>query len=199
MRDLSTHSRPTIAGPRNGFTLVELLVVIGIIALLAGILFPTISKIKIAGQEADSKNTLNQIDQACQNYYTDFHAYPGPVLEPDAGRGESDCFRDGLRRQHLCVKNRRWRCQWRRRRRYRDGDWPADHGSRESGSWPLRRVERRSDHAGQPATLLRPVRPRTGSGELQLGSPRRPKVAVPAEHQPLERQARKGGLCERGR
>ena len=80
MQGLSPFGRRRSIPARSptAFTLVELLVVIGIIALLAGILFPTISKIRIAGQEADSRNVLNQIDQACQNYFTDFHAYPGP-------------------------------------------------------------------------------------------------------------------------
>ena len=64
---------------RPAFSLVELLVVIGIIALLAGILFPTISKIRLSAQEADSKSMLNQIDQACLSYYQDFKAYPGPL------------------------------------------------------------------------------------------------------------------------
>ena len=71
--------RPPFPPRRAAFSLVELLVVIGIIALLAGILFPTISKVRSSAQEADSRAVLNQIDQACQAYYTDFKAYPGPL------------------------------------------------------------------------------------------------------------------------
>lgn len=63
---------------RPAFTLVELLVVIGIIAVLAGILLPTISRMRIAGQEADTRSLLNSIEQACMAYYTANNAYPGP-------------------------------------------------------------------------------------------------------------------------
>ncbi len=63
----------------QGFTLVELLVVIGIIAILVGILLPVVSKIRTIGYVADSKNWISQISGAIERYYTDFHAYPGPI------------------------------------------------------------------------------------------------------------------------
>ncbi|MGD0461949.1 MAG: hypothetical protein ABSB74_05635 [Tepidisphaeraceae bacterium] len=64
---------------RSAFTIVELLVVIGIIVVLMGILFPVISRIRRAAQVADTQNELSQIANACNAYYSTFNAYPGPL------------------------------------------------------------------------------------------------------------------------
>lgn len=61
-----------------GFTLVELLVVIAIIGVLVGITIPLVSKVRKSSQEAATRALITQIDAACQAYYTDFNAYPGP-------------------------------------------------------------------------------------------------------------------------
>jgi prepilin-type N-terminal cleavage/methylation domain-containing protein len=65
-------------GTRRGFTVIELLVVIIIIAILMSILVPVISHVKIAAHVADTKNEMSQLTTAINNYYADFHAYPGP-------------------------------------------------------------------------------------------------------------------------
>jgi type II secretory pathway pseudopilin PulG len=71
----------------RGFTLVELLVVIGIIIILVGILLPVISKIRYAAYNADTQNEISQISNACSSYYSTYHAYPGPFSNDDIGGG----------------------------------------------------------------------------------------------------------------
>ncbi len=59
-----------------GFTLVELLVVVVIIALLVGMLLPSLNRFIAMGEKAKTQATINLIDGACQQYFTDFEDYP---------------------------------------------------------------------------------------------------------------------------
>jgi prepilin-type N-terminal cleavage/methylation domain-containing protein len=63
----------------RGFTLIELLIVMGIIVVLMAILLPVISHIRMRAYEASTQSQLSRLMQACQNYYHDFNAYPGPI------------------------------------------------------------------------------------------------------------------------
>lgn len=69
------------AGMSRGFTLVELLVVIGIIVILIGILLPVAANVRKKGWVTSTNQEMSRIGSACQAYYNDFHAYPGPMPE----------------------------------------------------------------------------------------------------------------------
>lgn len=70
---------------RNAFTLVELLVTIAILALLIGLVVKGVSHFREAAWKADTQNELVTISTAIQQYYSTFHAYPGPISNTALG------------------------------------------------------------------------------------------------------------------
>jgi prepilin-type N-terminal cleavage/methylation domain-containing protein len=66
---------------RDAFTLIELLIVISIIIILMGLLFPAFRGAQDQAKKVQAKNDLTQIVTAVNAYYTEYGKYP--VLTDD--------------------------------------------------------------------------------------------------------------------
>lgn len=70
---------------RGGFTLVELLVVMGIIALLAAMLMPSLARAKAKANQTKCLNNLRQLGLSLTMYASDHNdEYPPRRIPPDA-------------------------------------------------------------------------------------------------------------------
>ena len=61
---------------QRGFTLIELMIVVAIIAILAGILIPNFVNARASAQTAACESNLQEIATAMELYYADNQAYP---------------------------------------------------------------------------------------------------------------------------
>jgi len=73
----------------NAFTLVELLVVIGIIAVLISILLPSLSKARAQANSIVCSSNLRQLYQAMQIYAVNNHQYEMPAKSTTGGDKEA--------------------------------------------------------------------------------------------------------------
>ena len=64
-----------------GFTITELLIVIGIIVLLIGILLPALGKVNERAKVAETNATMEEFAKACEAFRQEFGFYPGIVPE----------------------------------------------------------------------------------------------------------------------
>jgi prepilin-type N-terminal cleavage/methylation domain-containing protein len=74
-------------GIRPGFTLVELLVVVGIIALLIGLLLPALGKVVQRAKSTQTLGTMQNFAKACDAYFQEFGEYPAAVPDSVLYRG----------------------------------------------------------------------------------------------------------------
>jgi len=68
---------------RGGFTLVELLVVISIIGVLMGLLFPTINVVKNAANKAKASAAIQSLCTAAKSYNNEYGKWPEPANDQD--------------------------------------------------------------------------------------------------------------------
>ena len=92
----------------GGFTLVELLVVIAVIAILMALLFPAFRGVQDQAKRTQAKNDVTQIVTAVNAYYTEYGKYPlsdnAADLSIDGLNGNTnDKLLNGLRGQDSVV------------------------------------------------------------------------------------------------
>src|SRR6266404_6028113 len=79
----------------DGFTLIELIVVILIIATLAALLVPAASRTLDRAKSAQAKNDVTQIVTAVNAYYTEYGKYPIYYATPPVTPSDSDFSNSG--------------------------------------------------------------------------------------------------------
>lgn len=82
-----------ITRKQSGFTMVELLTVIAIIAILAAIIFPIMSAAKASARKTQCISNMEQIFQALQLFKQDEHRYPDFIAGPVAWRSPGDAYK----------------------------------------------------------------------------------------------------------
>ena len=75
---------------KSAFTLIELLMVIGIVGFLVGILIPTVSAVKKQAMVAASKSQLSQYVNAIQLFKGEYGYYPFVEAHNDNGENIND-------------------------------------------------------------------------------------------------------------
>ena len=63
-------------GSERGFSLIELLITIAIVAILAGLLLPSLARGKGAARAAACRSNLRQVHLSLSMYVSEFGAYP---------------------------------------------------------------------------------------------------------------------------
>lgn len=77
-----THSTKT----NDGFTLSELIVVLLILAILAGVLVPRVTDRLAAARDAQRMSDVRRVRDALEQYFLDRGNYPPPAISKDEGQ-----------------------------------------------------------------------------------------------------------------
>ena len=70
---------------KRGFTLIELMIVVAVVAILAAIANPTYMESERKGRRAEARAALMQEMQQQERFYTQVSSYKTPVFKADSG------------------------------------------------------------------------------------------------------------------
>lgn len=73
----------------HGFTLIELMIVVAIIAVLAAVVYPSYSLYVFRARRADGQEMLMRVAAAQERYYTNFNKYASALGTGGLGFGTS--------------------------------------------------------------------------------------------------------------
>lgn len=94
------NTRSTIYDLRStiykGFTLIEVLIVISILAILATSVFVSLSKQRIKAEDVKMKSDLDRLKIAFEDYYSDHNCYPPPTWFDDPSDAGSQVLKPYL-------------------------------------------------------------------------------------------------------
>ncbi|MFA5794001.1 MAG: prepilin-type N-terminal cleavage/methylation domain-containing protein [Candidatus Brocadiia bacterium] len=90
----------------SGFTLIEMLVVIAIIGILAGLLLPGLMKSKAQALRSTSKAEIAQVKGALEQYYANFGDYPPTCLNDILPQPMVDGVNAGIESLVACLASR---------------------------------------------------------------------------------------------
>ena len=88
---MSSSIPPKDASSSNGFTLVELLVVIGVLVIIAALLLPNVRMSREAARRMQCSNHLKQLGIALHNYHDVFGCFPSAM----SGMGQQGSIKAG--------------------------------------------------------------------------------------------------------
>ena len=80
---LARHRSVRQEGPLAGFTLVEILIVISIIAILMSMVVGALSIARSKANEASARTMVQNLSSALDKFYEDESYYPGSKVDPD--------------------------------------------------------------------------------------------------------------------
>lgn len=93
--------------PRPGFTLVELLVVLAIIAILIGIIVPAVQRVRGVGTKTTAVSEINQLALGAADFRREFGFFP-----PDSGKIPTNASTADAQEQQTLAVIRRMFPRW---------------------------------------------------------------------------------------